>query len=96
MCWDDDSLRIYIPRHKSDQIGLNKDEARHVYSNPINPNVCPIRAMAACLLAYPQVILDGNKLFPGSDKKVALIPVFAALCTVMPVNITLYMLILMN
>ena len=96
MRWDDDNLKIYFPRHKSDQIGLNKDEARHVYSNPINPNVCPIRAMAAYLLAYPQVILDGNKLFPGSDQKVALMPVCTELCTAIPVNIILYMLILMN
>ena len=44
MTWESDHLKIYFARHKSDQIGLNKVEARHVYSNPCCPVVCPVRA----------------------------------------------------
>ena len=69
MTWESDHLKIYFARHKSDQIGLNKDEARHVYSNPCCPVVCPVRALASYCLAFPLVFIDGGKLFPGSDQK---------------------------
>ena len=65
MRWDDDHLKIYFPKHKSDPIGLTKEEARHIYSNPLIPKVCPIRALAIYALTFPQVFLDGNKVFPG-------------------------------
>ena len=41
MKWENDHLKIYFPKHKFDQIRLNKDEARNVYSNPNDPAVCP-------------------------------------------------------
>ena len=63
--WEDDHLKIFFPKHKSDQIGLTKDEARHIYSNPLMPEVCPIRALAAYALTFPQVFRDGKKIFPG-------------------------------
>ena len=69
MSWEDDHLKIFFARHKSDQVGMNKDEPRHVYSNPCMPVICPICALAAYCLAFPQVIIDGGKLFPGSDQK---------------------------
>ena len=31
--WESDHLKIYFRKHKSDQIGLKKDKARHVSSN---------------------------------------------------------------
>ena len=30
LIWENDHLKIYISKYKSDQIGLNKEEARHV------------------------------------------------------------------
>jgi len=69
MSWEDDHLKLCFPKHKSDQVGMNKDEARHVYSNPSMPAICPIRALSAYCLAFPQVIIDGGKLFPGSEQK---------------------------
>ena len=69
MKWENNYLKIYFPKHKSDQIGLNKDEARHVYSNPNNPSVCPLRTLTFYLIAFPSVFVDGNKLFPGKDQK---------------------------
>ena len=65
LSWENDHLKIFFPKHKSDQIGLTKDEARHIYSNPLMPEVCPIRAMAAYALTFPEVFRDGKKVFPG-------------------------------
>ena len=69
MRWDADHLKIYFPRHKSDPVGLTKEEPRHVYSNPMIPEVCPIRALACYLLMFPDIVSEGKKLFPGSDQK---------------------------
>ena len=47
-----DGLKIYFPKYKSDQIGLNKDEARHAYSNSNDPFVCPLHKLASYLLVF--------------------------------------------
>ena len=52
-----DHLNTYFSKQKSDQIGLNKEEARHIYSNPKDPAVCPLRALATYLLVYPQIYI---------------------------------------
>ena len=67
--WENDHLKVYFAKHKSDQIGLNKDEARNIYPNPKDPTVCPIRALAFYLLVFLEIFINGNKLFPGNDQK---------------------------
>ena len=42
MMWENDQLKICFPKHKSDQIGLNKEETQHIYSNPNDPAVFPL------------------------------------------------------
>lgn len=70
--WVEDSLGIYYAHQKNDQAGDRPDEARHVYANPKNPQICPILALGIYWMVYefPIVngeLLDGN-LFPG-DKQ---------------------------
>ena len=67
--WENGHLKIYFPKHKSDQIGLNQKEAGHVYSNPNDPSVCWLHALASYLLVFSSIFNDGNKLFPGKDQK---------------------------
>ena len=69
MIWGNDHLKIYFPKHKSDQIDLNKEKKSYINSNPRDPVVCPIKALASYLLSYSQIFLDTKKLFPGSDQK---------------------------
>jgi len=65
MTWESDHLKVYfLMRHS-----LNKDEARHAYSNPCCPGVCPIRAFAIYCLTFLLVAIDGGKLFLGADQK---------------------------
>ena len=60
---------IYFRKHKFDQIGLNKEEARHVYFNPNDEAVCSLLVLTSYLLDFPSIFVDGNKLFPGKDQK---------------------------
>ena len=41
--YENETLKVYFLRMKNDQIGLNKDEAHHIYSNPLIPAVSPLR-----------------------------------------------------
>ena len=50
--WENDYCKIYFPKHKSDQIGLNQDEARHVHSNSNDLSVCLLRALVSYLLVF--------------------------------------------
>ena len=67
--WKYYRLKIYFPKHISDQIGLNKDVTRYVYSNANDPSVCLLHAFASYLLIFPSIFVDGRKLFPGKDQK---------------------------
>lgn len=59
MIWSNDHLNIYFPKHKYDKIGLNKEEARHIYSNPKDPALCPICALVSYMLVFPDVYVEG-------------------------------------
>ncbi len=68
--WEDDHLKVFFPRHKSDQAGLTSRDPRHIYANPYDPVVCPIQALSAYLMCYPGVLSSrSGKLFPGTLQK---------------------------
>ena len=50
--WEEDALLITTPKHKGDQEGV-KCFARHLYANPITPEVCPVLALAILTFARP-------------------------------------------
>lgn len=54
-----------MPVTKSDQGGERESskDPRHVYANPLQPEICPILSLAMYFATYPEV--RGNVLFPG-------------------------------
>ena len=67
--WCGDHMKIFFAKHKSDQKGENNDEPRHVYTNPLDPVICPMRALASYLFLFPQIITESQKLFPGVKQR---------------------------
>ena len=68
--WEDDHLKVFFPRHKSDQAGLTSRDPRHIYANPYDPVVCPIQALSSYLICYPGILSSqSGKLFPGKLQK---------------------------
>ena len=65
--WEADHLKIYFSRHKSDPKGETKEIPRHVYSNPLIPEVCPIHALSCYLMVFPDILNEGVQVFPGGD-----------------------------
>jgi hypothetical protein len=63
-----DALKIYFAHMKNDQGGEQAQYACHVYCNPCDSLVCPIRAISLYLLAFPSVLTDrSGYLFTGKD-----------------------------
>src|SRR6056300_1432925 len=67
--WRQDCLLLFFGISKRNQSGEDSERPFHVYSNPENPEICPVLALAAYLAAYPDVLQSsGGLLFPGSSQ----------------------------
>jgi len=68
MCWVGDSLQVLFAQMKNDQEGEKSARfPRHIYANPLMPEVCPILALGLYFLLVP--FDDGSvKLFPGDSQ----------------------------
>lgn len=65
--WINDSMGIFFGHAKNDQEGGKVNHLRHIYANPLLPEVCPILSLGLYMLCFPDV-LSGLKLFPGTSQ----------------------------
>jgi hypothetical protein len=65
----DDSVGILFPMHKGDQGGDRGNDYRHVYANPLSPQICAFVALGLYLLSYPGLGTENEKLFPGGSQE---------------------------
>ncbi|OWY97109.1 hypothetical protein PHMEG_00032448 [Phytophthora megakarya] len=66
MEWRGDALQIYFAHMKNDQGDDRPRDPRHVYANPLQPNICPIVALG---LYWATSNFDGSDLlFPGRNQ----------------------------
>ncbi len=70
--WEDDCLVFCFARSKTDQIGRNRDQLRHVYATPMSPATCPFLALSSYIFANPGLTDSGGdgygRLFPVGDQ----------------------------
>ena len=66
--WRHDCLVFFFGKTKGDQTGDHSDTPWHVYSNPTQPTICPVLALAKYLLSNPDILKSGSPLFPGNDQ----------------------------
>ena len=66
--WRHDCLVFFFGKSKRDQTGENSDSPWHVYSNPCEPSICPVLALARYLFSFPDIATSNTILFPGSDQ----------------------------
>eukprot|EP00835_Amoeboradix_gromovi_P006246 NODE_701_length_5037_cov_0.452318.p2 type:complete len:279 gc:universal NODE_701_length_5037_cov_0.452318:418-1254(+) len=64
--WKSDALGIYFSHMKNDQMGERPRDARHIYANPVIPEVCPVLSLGIYLICFRSV--NSNNLFPGSKQ----------------------------
>lgn len=48
MEWKNNSLRIFFSQMKNDQFGEKPRDPRHIYANPLMPEICPILSLGNC------------------------------------------------
>lgn len=73
--WADDALLVFFAHAKTDQEGKLKKYPRHLYANPVNPQICVITLLGVHLLSFPfisdegalcdetQALLEGNSQY---------------------------------
>jgi hypothetical protein len=66
LSWKNDSLQIRFGHMKNDQEGDRPKDPRHVYANPVNPEICPILSLAIYLSIFG--FSTFNQLFPGKTQ----------------------------
>jgi hypothetical protein len=67
MDWQGDALCIYFSHMKNDQTADRPRDPRHIYANPLVPEICPILSIALYWLCF-DFDENNNKLFPGKDQ----------------------------
>lgn len=65
--WKGDALGIYFAHMKNDQLGERPRDARHIFANPLMPEICPILALGLYWLCFP-IDASINRLFPGNNQ----------------------------
>ena len=68
MDWQNNRLCIFFAHMKNDQIDNRKRDLRHMYSNPINPTVCPILSLAINFTVFNITGTKDSTLFPGINQ----------------------------
>ena len=65
--WRGDALGVFFAHMKNDQTGERPRDPRHIYANPLMPDVCPILALGMYWMCFPPRP-GANHLFPGSKQ----------------------------
>ena len=68
MDWRNDALGIIFAHMKNDQTGERKRDPRHIYANPVIPEICPILSLGIYWLCTT-FESSSIKLFAGSAQK---------------------------
>ena len=74
--WDNDSLVLYFSKTKGDQSGDKSGDPWQVYSNPKNPELCPVLALSKYLLSNPDLLNGNCPLLPGNNQYDRFIKIF--------------------
>lgn len=65
LSWKEDALAIVFPKMKNDQLGERPKDAKHIYANPLVPQICPITSLGIFLLCFSS---ENSFVFPGSQQ----------------------------
>jgi hypothetical protein len=75
MDWTQDALCIMFANQKNDQLGEKPKDPRHIYANPLSPEICPILSLGLYFLTHPfsedlsQPLFSGTKQYDRYRKK---------------------------
>jgi hypothetical protein len=65
--WTEDALSVYFAHMKNDQTGERPRDPRHIYPNPLMPEICPILSLGIFWLTY-SFDQNNQSLYPGNNQ----------------------------
>jgi hypothetical protein len=68
--WQEDAIRVLLPKTKTNQSGQRRPTPSHVYANPENPAICPILALGLYLAVNTD--FSSNRVFPVDESAASL------------------------
>ena len=71
-----DSLIFFFAKSKGNQLGEASEKPWHVYSNPRNPFLCPVLALARYVVSNPDILKNRGLLFPGQHQYTRFMNIF--------------------
>ena len=66
--WRNDCLVFFFEKTKGYQTDEKSDSPYHVYSNPFEPRIYPVLALAKYIFSNPDVVTSNPSFFPGNDQ----------------------------
>ena len=66
--WRSDILIYYVGTSKVNQTRDRANDPWNVYSNPKNPKICPVIALAKYFFSRLNILTTNSKLFPGNHQ----------------------------
>lgn len=76
--WEGDALSVLFSKTKTDQGGERPQDPKHVYANPLIPEVCSILSLAV-YFASTRIDFMDEELFPGGHQKDKFLRLFHSL-----------------
>ncbi|KAH9122174.1 hypothetical protein AeMF1_006420 [Aphanomyces euteiches] len=67
LSYEEDALGVTFYKSKTDQSGTKRRDPKHVYANPLEPDVCVVLALGIYFACNPG--LETGCLFPGSNQR---------------------------
>ncbi len=84
-------MQVHFARSKGDQTGEGMSNVKHVYANPVRPEVCPVLALAVYVFCKQERTSTtvGSKLFEGADQKGRFSDVLQDILELIPAHVDL-------
>ena len=74
--WKSDSLIYYFGNSKGNQTGDRSNDPWYVYSNPNNPTIFSVLALAEYFFSLHDILTTNSKRFPGNHQYVIFLNIF--------------------
>ncbi|CAM9443107.1 unnamed protein product [Chrysoparadoxa australica] len=67
--WKEDAAVVYFSQQKTDQTGARAKDPRHIYANPLMPEICPLLSLGIYWMCFEAKGDVKDRLFGGTKQK---------------------------
>jgi hypothetical protein len=82
--WKGDCMCITVPKHKGDQTGEGGSREKHIFANPLQPEVCPFLSLALYTFFMDTRHINDHRLFVGSKQEARFSKILRNMLAIVP------------